>query len=281
MNQLYKQGLVKAEEVRMELNLDSFEPISIFDVCEKLNVSVRIYDNKMEGIYSINKNGTFPTIILSNQRPLPRRFFTCAHELGHHMFGHGSTFDEMMNFSNDPTKKHPNEILVDAFAGHLLMPVGGIETEFIKRNWSIENGSPIEFFTIASQFAVGYSTLISHCRYNYLISESKFTELSKIRPGKLLTSLLGKDVENSHFKIIDSAAQVSVIDLEVCNYIIFPLNMTIEGALLRRVSQTSVGEAYRAEQAGIIRVSSADENLNAFVRIQKERYSGLAEYRHL
>lgn len=281
MNYLYKQGLLKAEDVRMKLELDPFEPVSIFDICDKLKVSVRIYDNNMEGVYSISKNGSYPTIIVSNQRPLPRRFFTCAHELGHHVFGHGSRFDEMMDISNNATSKHPDEILVDAFAGHLLMPVAGIETEFIKRNWVIEDASPVQFFTIASLFSVGYGTLIFHCRANQLISESKYLVLSKTRPGKLLTTLLGQSIDNSHFKIIDSVTQVSVIDLEVGNYIILPENMYIEGSHLIKLHQTNSGDAYKAEKPGIVRVVSSDKNLSAFVRIQKARYSGLAEYRHL
>jgi hypothetical protein len=281
MKHLYKQGLLKAEDVRMQLNIDSFEPLSIFDVCDKLNVSVRIYDNNMEGIYSINKKGTHPTIILSNKRPLPRRFFTCAHELGHHVFGHGSKFDEMLDVSNNAGSKHPDEILVDAFAGHLLMPVSGIETEFIKRNWNIQNSSPVEFFTIASLFAVGYGTLLFHCKANQLISDSKFNELSRTKPAKLLTTLLGESIKNSHFKIIDNRTQVSVIDIEVSNYIIFPEKMNIEGSHLTKLSQTSLGDAYRAEKSGIVRVSSFDRNLNTFVRIQKSNYTGLAEYRHL
>ncbi len=81
------------------------------------------------------------------------------------------------------------------------MPIGGIETEFIKRNWDIKKAAPVDFFTIASLFAVGYGTLISHCKAkNQLISESYYLSLSKTKPGKLLTSLLGNDVKNAHFQ---------------------------------------------------------------------------------
>jgi len=42
----------------------------------------------MEGMYY---RGDPARIVIGARRPLSRRNFTCGHELGHHIFGHGST----------------------------------------------------------------------------------------------------------------------------------------------------------------------------------------------
>ena len=45
----------------------------------------------MEGLYLRQEK---PEIWIG-LRPLVRHTFNCAHELGHHVFGHGSTLDEL------------------------------------------------------------------------------------------------------------------------------------------------------------------------------------------
>jgi Zn-dependent peptidase ImmA (M78 family) len=45
-----------------------------------------------EGIYSPGK----PVIVVSSLRPAGRQAYTGAHELGHHIYGHGEQFDELV-----------------------------------------------------------------------------------------------------------------------------------------------------------------------------------------
>ena len=57
-----------------------------------LGIVVRFNNINMEGMY---QRGLPPRIHLSARRPLPRRAYNCAHELGHHVFAHGSSIDEL------------------------------------------------------------------------------------------------------------------------------------------------------------------------------------------
>lgn len=164
MNQLYTSAIRKASEVRIKLGLDLFEPINIYDVCASLGIDVRFVDINMEGLY-VNNNG-IPQILLSCLRPFPRRIFTCGHELGHHVFNHGLKVDVISDESENSSFKSNDEILVDAFAAALLMPVGGIQAEFTKRNINFQAATPVDFYTISSVFGVGYQTLITHCVYS-------------------------------------------------------------------------------------------------------------------
>src|SRR4051812_48898113 len=126
MNHLIKKGIVKADEIRIQLGLNMFQPVNVFDACEKLGLTVRFVDINMEGVYVTQKNCKFPTILLSNLRPLPRRCFTCAHELGHHAFGHSGKIDALLDETSQSATSDEEEILVDAFAGAFLMPVAGV-----------------------------------------------------------------------------------------------------------------------------------------------------------
>lgn len=281
MNPLYRKAILKADEVRMELGLDMFQPVSIFDSCINLGLSVRFVDINMEGLYIKQKDGTNPTILLSNQRPLPRRCFTCAHELGHHIFNHGFKLDVLTDQLTDSSSNNRDELLVDSFAGALLMPVAGILAEFTKRNWIAQKASPIEFYTICSVFGIGYQTLVVHCRVNGIINESKANSLLKFSPAKILESLFGSLKSKSYFKIIDSFSQLPVIDMEVSNYIILPPAIQIEGDHLQKYKESKVGSGYMAIKPGIVRAATTDDSVSYFIRIQNAAYIGLAENRHL
>lgn len=281
MNTLLVQAIKRAGQIRTKLKFSMFSPVNIFDACADLGVTVRFIDVSMEGMYVNQEGVTSPVILLSSLRPMPRRVYTCAHELGHHTFGHGSKIDGLNEEVASSSFYDKDEYLVDAFAGAFLMPIAGIEAEFIKRNWEPRNASAIQFYTISSIFGTGYSTLITHCKANRLINETKATTLLKQSPAKLLQHIMGTAVEKSHFKIIDNNTDLSVIDLEVGNYLFLPSNMYVEGNHLSKLNKTDYGEVYIAKHPGIVRAVSLESGTGYFIRIQNIGYIGLAENRHL
>lgn len=278
MSQIYRDAIIKAGEIRNQLGVDMFQPINIFDSCTKLGIDVKFVDVNMEGFYA--KQNGFATILISSLRPLPRRVFTCGHELGHHVFHHGLKVDILAEQDRTTTTyKDKDEILVDAFSAALLMPVGGVQIEFTARNWDIENASPIEFYTVASTFGVGYQTLITHCKVNGLISDYQANSLLKLTPAKIFKTYFGTVEEKSYFRIIDDHSDISVIDLEVSNYLILPYELILEEDYLMKIGNTKFGFIYKANKAGISSINFPSGN-SFFLRIQREHYIGFADYRH-
>ena len=281
MTPLVRQALVKADEIRRKFGLNMFQPINVFDVCIDLEITVRSIDANMEGMYISQNDGKCPNILLSSLRPLPRRVYTCAHELGHHLFNHGSKMDALTEYNPGAATYDADEFLVDAFAGALLMPVAGIQAEFAKRNWNINTATPIQFYTVASVFGTGYQTLITHCKVNKLIKEATGNALSKVTPAKILESIIGPNTINSYFKIIDGKTELPGIDMEVSNLLVIPPTIHIDGDHLQKYKDMPTGSVYIAKKPGIVRAGTTDNNSNYFIRIQNSGYVGLAEYRHL
>ena len=89
---LPNQGMVASIATRSKAMRDQKSPICVYSICETLGVMVRFNNINMEGMY---QKGSPPQIHLSAHRPLSRRGYNCAHELGHHVFGHGSSIDEL------------------------------------------------------------------------------------------------------------------------------------------------------------------------------------------
>lgn len=281
LNQLYISAAKRAEKIRHQLSLSSFEPLNIFDVCQRLDVTVRFIDINMEGMYITQSTGKHPTILLSNQRPMPRRVYTCAHELGHHIFEHGSKMDMLSDHNPGNATYNYEERLVDTFAGILLMPIASIQAEFNRRRWTLESATQLNYYIISSFFGVGYQTLIKHCRLNGIISEAKATALLKTTPAKLLGGIESFTADPAAFKIFDGVSVPKTIDLEVSNYLLIPEDTSIEGNHLQLIGKCSFGKILIAKKPGIVRMNSLSQDFGAFMRIQNSAYVGLSENRHL
>src|SRR6266567_4234154 len=85
-----------ALRMRQSAGLGIWTPMCIYDVAEELGLEVRFVDiSSMEGMYC--KTAT-PLILVSSLRPSGRQAFTCAHELGHHIYKHGCAVSALIRF---------------------------------------------------------------------------------------------------------------------------------------------------------------------------------------
>ena len=157
--ELALKGMLAALRTRRDADIAPDTPLSIYDFVEKQGVDLWFSEiPSLEGLYCSSPT---PTIILNSARPDGRKAFTCAHEFGHHIFGHGTvvdTGDFEVNSDDD------DEFLVDCFAGFALMPKTAICNSFLRREWDFRNPTPLQIYCISNLFGVGYSTLIHHLR---------------------------------------------------------------------------------------------------------------------
>ena len=274
---LTKQALQAAVRVRGKAGLDQINPICIFDVCEKLSVMVRFTDINMEGMYDRSSR---PRIHLSSLRPLPRRVFTCGHELGHHEFGHGSTIDEMKEDADTLQTDDPDEFLVNAFSAFMLMPIVGLRGAFARRQSAMAATDDITMFGVACNFGVGYATLVSHLAYGIgEIPSVRAKQLLKSSPKSIKRKLLGADVPGP-LVIADRHWSARAVDVEVNTTLLVPTGAKVEGNVLQAAGSCPSGSLFKAVRPGIGRIQLVEGNIQ-FVRVAPKNYVGLARYRHL
>lgn len=274
---LTTRGMQAAVAARVKAGRDQKSPICVYSICESNGVTVRFNDISMEGMYD---RVPVPRIHVSALRPVARRNFTCAHELGHHLFGHGSTIDEL-RLDDAGEEKAPDEVLADAFASFLLMPTLGIRDAFNRRSLKPEQATPLELYAIACNFGVGQATLVNHLTYSIgAISSRRRDALGKVTPKAIRTALLGEEVPEN-LTYVDEFWSSATLDAEQGALLHLPRRAVFDTQFLLPVKTTANGVVMRAVRTGITRVAIPGTEWAVYVRIAKHRYVGLAKYRHL
>ena len=279
---LATQAMQAATATRAKAKLDQSGPICVYGLCETLGIVVRFNNINMEGMY---QRGIPPRIHLSARRPLPRRTYNCAHELGHHVFGHGSSIDELREDAKAQPWEDPKEFLADTFAGFILMPIIGLRRAFAVRGWTPETATPTQVFTVACEFGVGYTTLLTHLSAGVgMLPRGRAATLGRVTPKALRLEILGAMTPDPLI-IADRHRAAPTLDAEVNTLLLLPCGAKVTGGGFAFEHDLPTGRLFRAVKPGIFQATAGD--LVVFVRVARVQknepygYVGLARYRHL
>jgi len=267
-----------ALRVRQKAQIVSDHPCNVFDLAEALGIEVRLAAlPSAEGIYSPGK----PVIIVSSLRPPGRQAFTCAHEIGHHVNGHGERFDELVDDRGKSRRFDPKEFEADCFAAALLMPKTAVLKGLVVRGWNARTLSPEQCYRIASWLGVGYTTLVGNMNWGMgLVTDDQASALSKIRSPQIRSSIIGRECRE-HLVVVDEHWEGRAIDAQVEGLILLPSDAVVEGRVVEQVCMDSKGCLVRATNPGVGRVSIPGSGWAQYLRIGRKEFAGLARFRHL
>ncbi|MGN6369020.1 MAG: ImmA/IrrE family metallo-endopeptidase [Phycisphaerae bacterium] len=279
--ELARQALAAATRTRIATKRALWDPICVFDLAEEMHVEVRFLDiPSMEGLYSKQPR---PLILLPAERPASRQVYSCAHELGHHVAGHGTRFDELREEMSQNAKAldDSDEFLVECYAGYLMMPKMAVERAVSNRGWSAPNLTPSQAYEVAGFLGVGYTTLIKHMRWSLgLMDASKADSLLKFQPKEIRREWLG-EATTTNVIVVDTRWTGRPIDMHVGELLVVPQSIKFESPHLRVVRENPPSVILEAIQPGIGRLTSPTNSWANFVRVSRAAYAGLARYRHL
>lgn len=274
---LAREGMTASIQTRIRSGLGINNPICIYEMCQKLGAKVQFVDISMEGMY--RRSGR-PLILLSSRRPVPRRAFTCAHELGHHVFKHGSTVDELYDERSKEDRDRPEEVQANSFAAFILMPTIGVRNAFAVRGITVKRASPAQIFAIACNFGVGYSTLVAHLAYGIGdLTAARAEELRTASPKSIRAQMLGFESQRP-LVVADEHWNASTLDLEVGSNVLLPTKVTVSEGILEARGTYGANTLYEAVRPGI-RQAIGPSPWATFIRVSRNEYIGLAAYRHL
>ncbi len=262
----------KALHVRVRARVGGAQAVCIYDVAEYLGVEVRMVElPKLEGVYIRTEA---PHILLSSLRPAGRQAYTCAHELGHHVFGHGHCVDELLPDRMPNAPFDPEEFQADCFAGMVLMPPTALTHAFRSRGWEPKACRPEQAFIVAGWFGVGYTTIISHMCYALgVLPEHVAKVLLRHKPKQIRSALLRDDCDDDLF-VVDHLWAGRAIDVQTGDRILLPPTVAYEGTCLMLDREDEHRLVLRGVRAGSERLMARDGSWSAVVRIAKRGFVG-------
>lgn len=279
MAKLGRKALRGALELRRKVGISFDSPICIYDVAENAGLSVWFKGGgSFGGMFSKSKNA----ILVPSLRPQGRQAYTCAHELGHWYFGHGSKLDAYEE--NEGCKaSEDEERLADLFAGHLLMPTEAVAKAFRVRNISVHSADALSFYRVACQLGVGYTTLLNHLRWTLAkISPPTFMDLMKTTPKSIRESILNKSAqETANLLVVDSSWNAVPIDLQVGHMAVLPKEVDLSGESVNGVMDIEKGILVKAVKPGIAEARKVTGDWATFIRVSRFEFEGRSIYRHL
>lgn len=276
---LARQALEAAQVTRQQRQRSVLDPLCIYDVVSESKVDLWFQDNSsLEGMYA---QTPAPRIIIGAKRPCPRQRYTCAHELGHHVFNHGTRIDEFHEEAQNTCSDEPEEFLAQAYAGFLLMPKLAIEFAFRKRGWKPTHTTPEQVYTLSCLFGVGYEAILHHmCRSLGIISEEHRNLLSKKKLGAIRAEMTESVEVSQPVVVADTFWKGRPIDLEVGDLLLAPSNAQLSGTNLSMVRTVKRGTLWQALTPGTSQIVTEDESWAAFIRVAKKDYAGRNMFRH-
>jgi Zn-dependent peptidase ImmA (M78 family) len=276
--QLAGRAAMEAERMRLFANISRTDPIDPFETAIKCGCEVRFMSlSSLEGIYSPDPG---PAIILGSERPAGRRTYTCAHELGHHVFNHGMRVEDI-NEKKKTKNKSPEEFLADLFAAFMLMSQASVLCTLKDRGWLSSNFRAEQIYRLANFFGVGYGTIIKHLELSLqLINSNCAEELLKTQPKQIKVHFGGS--ANSEVVLVDYHWRHKAVDLEVGDTLILPLLSKIDlGIQLEYIAANKNYLIFKAIKPGYSRAYCDDNQWAVNIRISRKNYEGLVQYRFL
>jgi len=273
---LARKATHRALQVRQHHRLSLSLALSVYDLALRMGIAVRFAAvPSLEGLY---ESSSRPIIVLSTLRPAGRQRFTCAHEIGHHVFGHGTRVDEILE-PDQPNGFDPQEYMADRFAAALLMPKIAVEAAFARRGWRVKTATPEQFFIIAQSLGVGYTTLLTYAaRTLNLISLEAATDLER-KPLKEVRRLLAQfDVPFDVF-VVDAHWGNRPVEVEVGDVVLLPPSADVHGAAIQHLRLPV--EHFVAVSPGHALATGLKEGWAASILVSRRDYVVTVRYRHL
>jgi IrrE N-terminal-like domain len=273
------QAYRAALQLRAKTGRATNVPLCPFDVADEIGLEVRFADiASLEAMYVDDGS---PKILITADRPLGRQRFSCAHELGHHVFGHGMHVS-CIDFSlTDRRGLSDEEFIAQAFAGYLLMPKAAVSHAFAVRNWSPQEAVAEQFYAIAGLLGVSFEGLVTHCDLGLrLLGKKEARTLHAVKLPQLRTRMTGQSI-TGNLAILDSVGPEGAIDLSVGDHLLAPAGTTAANGALGVKTCTSNGTLLCALRPGLSGVQVGPQSMIAAVRIARAGYVGRAIFRHL
>lgn len=276
-NLLASDALRAASRVRQKCRVSPWQALCPLDAAETLGVDVVFLSMPSgEGLYT---TGSPPTILLNSERPAGRQRYTCAHELGHHVFNHGWRVDELLSDGSGPRAQE--ERLADLFAGFLLMSKTAVLACFGALGAVPTDPTPEQAYVVSGWLGVSYEALIRHASLSLnLMPQRTMERLINDQPKAIRARLLGRSASSDVF-VADPRYSGCTLNLQVGDLLLVPDGARFLSKLLSPEPSCPGHLVYSASAPGVDTLAPGPGGGELAIRVRPAQFVGRAIYRHI
>ncbi|MDQ2901942.1 MAG: ImmA/IrrE family metallo-endopeptidase [Chloroflexota bacterium] len=185
--QARRRGMFEAARQHGLLGTDRSQRIPIFTLIQQSECWLMFQPlDHLYGVYLYDQASA--GILINVNHPLNLQRFTAAHEYGHYILGHGSSFDVMEQIQPGHRLGTQQEIEAQAFAAHFLMPLQLVNTCLQRMGLTISPPqiTPEQVYRLSLELGASYTAVVNH-----LVTLNKITHSI----ASILNQKLPKDIK--------------------------------------------------------------------------------------
>jgi hypothetical protein len=189
--------MIRAAQAHRDLDLDQSRYIDVYEALHRAELMVVCAPmSALFGAYlpaAVGPGGRKAGVLLNSHRSVIDQRHSAAHELGHHVFGHGECVSEGSQVfeDSDPGAWPVREKEAEAFASWFLMPrvatrkvIAALGVEVITR--------PEEVYQVALHLGTSYRGTLRHLVSLKLISSADASRWARLPRGKVRARAVGR-----------------------------------------------------------------------------------------
>jgi Zn-dependent peptidase ImmA (M78 family) len=280
-DQALREAFSRAMQTRRSHGYSRSDPVNAFDIATRCGLAIIFRDEKsLEGMYL---RAPAPMIFLPScrHRPRGRIVFSCAHELGHHVLGHGTHADKYVaQYGTNLRHRTLEEDVADLFAATLLMPRDAVRLALERHRASADSLTAREAYVLATALDVGYTSLLFQMSQRLgLLEPSVADRLARRKVKDIKCEIAGSPIQ-PRLLPIECVWNGRIVELEVDELAIVGNGISDAALpLCADEGSTPAGRMWKATTPGIRRTTINDCDVE--VRVARHGYTGLNRYRHL
>lgn len=219
-----RAGSLEAQRARARLGLLDARRVDVFSVIEGLGVWLMFQPlDRLYGFY--RRMGNVAGIAVNAHHPASLQRYTAAHELGHHLLGHGFSLDEVhaidgaagveesRDFDEALAARSPRlvgntleEAAAQSFAATFLMPIQAVNRALVEAGFDRDRPDvdAEDVYRLSLEFGTSYEATITQLAVLEKITWARAKSL-RLPPIKIKTGIAGRRPD-------DSRADVWVIE---------------------------------------------------------------------
>ncbi len=163
LEQSRRRAMHLAMREHVLLGTDLTKRIDIFGIMEQMRLWAMFEPlDALYGAYTYGNN--VHGILINSKHPPNLQRFTAAHEYGHFIMGHGTSWDEEGQILSSGQGSHPQEVEAQIFAAHFLMPLQLVNAALYRMGFPVKPGelTPREVYQLSLELGASYIAVVNH-----------------------------------------------------------------------------------------------------------------------